>query len=752
MTSDSGEEFSGVGAIIAEGNFNVVVRVRPALGYEKVDGENNANVVTVDGDNKTLTISMSRPSVVDYSSEEVYSENFGNSTHRFTFDHVYAPSASQQDVYTSCAQDAIINVLHGYNATILAYGQTGAGKTYSMEGEKGSEQKRGIIPRAIEDIFRFIENDSTSLSRFLVRASYLQIYNEVISDLLKPQRTNLQIREDKRKGVYVEGLSEWVVRSPAEIHNLLLHGSSQRATGSTKVNEFSSRSHAVCLIIVENAERKPESEDGMLPEAEINRGEGGHSFKVGKLNFVDLAGSERVRITGATGQRLEESKKINQSLAALGNVISALTDARRRAHIPYRDSKLTRLLQDSLGGNCKTTMMAMISPSARSFSESVSTLKFANRAKNIRNEAHINEDLDQKTLLRKYERELLNLRKVLKEKSKSLVDKRRVLELEEQKKQLEEDKMAAIMELERKTQEFLRQKEEKLMLEERIVSMQSKLLIGGQKTAEDGIISDAVRDTFFMEQTKFRDTYENRMAALEKERLAVEEEKAQVERYKLLLLKQRDIMIALTSKLDERDRQILELQEELEAYDTHQRKLEDAHDRKSAELIQLRKAALEYSSCSPDKSQELVNALGAWHPGNLFNPLLTPRKGVHLEDMSKREYHRDDHTSLNESHVDTSNLQSGEVHLRRIVQNRSSKNQSGSKYQAEKLLKERNAIKSILTTKLSVLAERISCAALKMHSVDTGNQNNLLKDAKALVRVLKATISALDDNVPTEIE
>ncbi len=220
----------------------------------------------------------------------------------------------------------------------------------------------------------------------MVRASYLQIYNEVISDLLKVERTSLQIREDKKKGVFVEGLSEWVVRSPNEIYSLMQKGALSRATATTKMNDLSSRSHAVFVIIVEQMT----AEDGHSVEDD----ESAKHLKMGKLNLVDLAGSERVRVTGATGKRLEESKKINQSLSCLGNVIAALTDAKSRTHIPYRDSKLTRLLEDSLGGNCKTTMIAMISPAYDSFGESLSTLKFATRAKKIKNEARINEDVD----------------------------------------------------------------------------------------------------------------------------------------------------------------------------------------------------------------------------------------------------------------------------------------------------------------------------------------------------------------------
>mmetsp|Transcript_24055 Transcript_24055/g.75364 ORF Transcript_24055/g.75364 Transcript_24055/m.75364 type:complete len:299 (+) Transcript_24055:1178-2074(+) len=253
-------------------------------------------------------------------------------------------------------------------------------------------------------------------------------------------------------------------------------------------------------------------------------------------------------------------------------------------------------------------MMAMISPALEAFMESLSTLKFANRAKNIKNEARVNEDLDQKTLLRKYEWELKKLRQELDQRSKNLVDKRRLLELEDQKRRAEEDKLAAITELEARSREFMREKQEKLMLEERISKMQSQLLIGGHKIEDTA----AFRTLLQQEHKRIRGEYERRLNDLERERQNVEEDKAQVDRYKQLLLKQRDIMIALTARLNERDEQILVLQEEVEAYDGHQRKIEDALDMKTAELIALRKAAMEHNALSPIKNTQLLNALGAW--------------------------------------------------------------------------------------------------------------------------------------------
>jgi len=256
--------------------------------------------------------------------------------HRFTFDYVFDLDSSQEEVYLNTAKNAVNSVLEGYNSTIFAYGQTGTGKTFTMEGFtfSSNDPNRGIIPRSIDEIFNYIESLNNSGTKFMVRASYLQIYNEAVSDLLKNEKVNLQIREDKKKGVFVEGLSEWAVRNPNDIYTLLQRGATNRNTSSTKMNDVSSRSHAVFVITVEQLIIIDDGKEGCT------------QIKVGKLNLVDLAGSERIRVTGATGKQLEESKKINKSLSALGNVIYALTDtqSKSRAHIPYRDSKVINSL------------------------------------------------------------------------------------------------------------------------------------------------------------------------------------------------------------------------------------------------------------------------------------------------------------------------------------------------------------------------------------------------------------------------
>lgn len=337
-------------------------------------------------------------------------------------------------------------------------------------------------------------------------------------------------------------------------------GALSRATATTKMNDMSSRSHAVFIIIVEQmttiaAEQQPPV---ITNQQHYVDDDAPKQIKVGKLNLVDLAGSERVRVTGATGKRLEESKKINQSLSCLGNVIAALTDQRPRAHIPYRDSKLTRLLEDSLGGNCKTTMMAMISPAAEGFGESISTLKFATRAKKIKNEARINEDVDQRALLRKYEVELRKLKQELHERTRHLVNEgnpSHLSQLEEEKRRAEQDKAAAITALEERNREYFQEREEKKRLEEKIRALNSQMLIGGKKIEE----TPQFRTLLEEKQKLIRQEYESKLQEMERERTQIEEEKAQVDRYKQLLLKQRDIMIALTSRLNERDETIIQL-------------------------------------------------------------------------------------------------------------------------------------------------------------------------------------------------
>jgi hypothetical protein len=313
----------------------------------------------------------------------------------FTFDSVFAADVMQIDIYNTCAASVVESVLNGYNGTIFAYGQTGAGKTHTMEGRPDPPELRGIIPNSFQHIFDYV--GSAESQQFLVRASYLEIYNEEIRDLLsKNPKNKLDLKEDIDSGVYVKDLTSFVVKNATEIDHVMQAGKKNRSVGATLMNQTSSRSHSIFTIVVECMEADPT---------------GGEKIRVGKLNLVDLAGSERQGKTGATGDRLKEATKINLSLAALGNVISALVDG-KSSHIPYRDSKLTRLLQNSLGGNAKTVMCANCGPADYNYDETLSTLRYANRAKNIKNKPKINED-PKDAMLREYQDEIQALKKQL---------------------------------------------------------------------------------------------------------------------------------------------------------------------------------------------------------------------------------------------------------------------------------------------------------------------------------------------------
>lgn len=313
----------------------------------------------------------------------------------FTFDSVYDWNSKQLDLYDETFRPLVDSVLLGFNGTIFAYGQTGTGKTYTMEGVRQDPEKRGVIPNSFEHIFTHISRSQNQ--QYLVRASYLEIYQEEIRDLLpQDQSCRLHLRESPDRGIYVKDLSSIVTKSVREIESVMNIGNRNRSVGATNMNEHSSRSHAIFVITVEC------SEVGI---------DGENHIRVGKLNLVDLAGSERQTKTGAQGERLKEATKINLSLSALGNVISALVDG-RSSHIPYRDSKLTRLLQDSLGGNARTVMVANIGPASYNVEETLTTLRYSNRAKNIKNKPCINED-SKDALLRQFQEEIAMLKKQL---------------------------------------------------------------------------------------------------------------------------------------------------------------------------------------------------------------------------------------------------------------------------------------------------------------------------------------------------
>uniref|UniRef100_A0A8C4SK94 Kinesin-like protein n=1 Tax=Erpetoichthys calabaricus TaxID=27687 RepID=A0A8C4SK94_ERPCA len=319
----------------------------------------------------------------------------GEPPKQFTFDGTYFVEDQTEQMYNEVAYPLVEGVTQGYNGTIFAYGQTGSGKSFTMQGIPSPSSQRGVIPRAFEHIFESIQ--CAENTKFLVRASYLEIYNEEIRDLLgQDTKQKLELKEHPEQGVYVRGLSLHTVHSVRECEVIMEQGWKNRSVGYTLMNKDSSRSHSIFTVHLEICSTDTSGKDHL---------------RAGKLNLVDLAGSERQSKTGATGERLREATKINLSLSALGNVISALVDGHSR-HVPYRDSKLTRLLQDSLGGNTRTLMVGCLSPADNNYEESLSTLRYANRAKSIQNKPRVNED-PKDALLREYQEEIKKLRALL---------------------------------------------------------------------------------------------------------------------------------------------------------------------------------------------------------------------------------------------------------------------------------------------------------------------------------------------------
>ncbi|EGY18864.1 hypothetical protein VD0002_g8598 [Verticillium dahliae] len=341
--------------------------------------------------NKIELASGGQP-IVSFNSEDTCSLDSKEAQGAFTFDRVFDMECKQSDIFDFSIRSTVDDILNGYNGTVFAYGQTGAGKSYTMMGSSiDDEEGRGVIPRIVEQIFASIMS-SPSTIEYTVRVSYMEIYMEKIRDLLAPQNDNLPVHEEKSRGVYVKGLLEIYVSSVQEVYEVMRRGGNARAVAATNMNQESSRSHSIFVITI--------------TQKNVETG----SAKSGQLFLVDLAGSEKVGKTGASGQTLEEAKKINKSLSALGMVINSLTDG-RSSHIPYRDSKLTRILQESLGGNSRTTLIINCSPSSYNDAETISTLRFGTRAKAIKNKAKVNAELspaELKSLLGKAKGQITN--------------------------------------------------------------------------------------------------------------------------------------------------------------------------------------------------------------------------------------------------------------------------------------------------------------------------------------------------------
>ncbi|XP_047189320.1 kinesin-like protein KIF21A isoform X7 [Scophthalmus maximus] len=371
-----------------ESTVRVALRIRPQLAREKIEG---CHICTY--------VMPGEPQVI-----------LGKDK-AFTYDYMFDMDSQQDAIYTSCTEKLIDGCLEGYNATVFAYGQTGSGKTYTMGtgfDVNISEEELGIIPRAVHHLFKGIEErrqaaqeQGRPVPEFKINAQFLELYNEEVLDLFDStrdmkQKSHIKIHEDATGGIYTVGVTTRTVSSEAEMMQCLKLGALSRTTASTQMNVQSSRSHAIftihlCQVRVCASDNQENETDNKVSNGNSELDE--YETLTAKFHFVDLAGSERLKRTGATGDRAKEGISINCGLLALGNVISALGDrSKRSSHVPYRDSKLTRLLQDSLGGNSQTVMIACISPSDRDFMETLNTLKYANRARNIKNKVMVNQD------------------------------------------------------------------------------------------------------------------------------------------------------------------------------------------------------------------------------------------------------------------------------------------------------------------------------------------------------------------------
>ncbi|XP_042324273.1 centromere-associated protein E isoform X2 [Sceloporus undulatus] len=417
-----------------EGDVTVCVRVRPLLARENEDLDDKGQMAWKSED---CTVSQ-----ID-------------GTRSFTFDRVFHSEDSTTKVYQGVAAPIIKSAVQGYNGTIFAYGQTASGKTYTMLGTRDCP---GILPMAIHDVFNTICKIPDR--EFLLRISYMEIHNETIQDLLCiniRKKKPLVVREDINRTIYVEDLSEEVVISPEQVLNWIQKGEKNRHYGETKMNERSSRSHTIFRMIIESKEKDTSSSSY----------EG--AVMVSHLNLVDLAGSERASQTGSEGIRLKEGCNINRSLFILSQVIKKLCDDQSGGFINYRDSKLTRILQNSLGGNAKTVIICTITPV--SLEETLSTLQFASTAKKMKNTPKVNEVLDDDALLKRYRKEIEDLKRRLDEVSSHSHTKDQLAQLLEEKDSLQkqqEDRIRALTEMLVTASSFSREQELKTKRKRRV--------------------------------------------------------------------------------------------------------------------------------------------------------------------------------------------------------------------------------------------------------------------------------------------
>ncbi|XP_053690597.1 kinesin-like protein KIF3A [Sabethes cyaneus] len=586
-------------------NVRVVVRVRP-MDKNEIDS-GCQNVIKADKCNRNITVY--KPNASSSEPPKVY-----------YFDNVFGEDSTQIDLYIDTARPIVDKVLEGYNGTILAYGQTGTGKTYTMSGNPDSPQTKGIIPNTFAHIFGHIARGKEN-QKFLVRVSYMEIYNEEVRDLLgKEINKSLEVKERADIGVFVKDLSGYVVHNADDLDNIMKLGNKNRVVGATKMNSESSRSHAIFSITIESSET-----DEM----------GKQLVRMGKLQLVDLAGSERQSKTQSSGLRLKEATKINLSLSVLGNVISALVDG-KSTHIPYRNSKLTRLLQDSLGGNSKTVMCASISPADSNYVETISTLRYACRAKSIQNMAHINDE-PKDALLRHFQEEIKELKRQLEEgvfmngigsdeeededdevdeietdeeKEKERMEKKekkRNEKAKEKKEKADAEKELLEKKAMENEEEISRAKSEQDQLRAKLSSLENKILVGGENLLEKAQAQEMLLEKSIVElerRAKTERELEENLQKIEAERIDIEE------RYSSL----QEECVGKTKKLQRVMSMLMSIKSELaDQQQEQQREKEGIYENIRSLSRELALCELVINSYIPKEYQNMIEKFTHWN-------------------------------------------------------------------------------------------------------------------------------------------
>ena len=586
---------------------------------------------------------------------------------------------------------------------------------------------QGLIPRAVSDLFHLIHSTSSPSSHFLVRASYIQIYNETVTDLLMATGSGsgqggLLIREDAVRGVFVGGLSEWVVRNVREVMELLRRGTARRATSATKQNDSSSRSHAVFIINVEQNTRQPHTPTSASspPAAAASS-----SFLSAKLNLVDLAGSERITLSGAKGARLEETKAINQSLSALANVIAALV--KHRPHIPYRDSKLTRLLQSSLGGNTRTCLLACLSPSPAHYGENVSTLSFAARARRVQNRAELNEvGVDGRpSVLRKYERELVRLRSELQQRRDNVVDVRRLIAAEEEKRRAEADREEQRGRVKALSESLVREKAVKRRLQQQIEQMNGAMIAGGGKSRE---MEERVKEL------------QERWEEAEREREKLRAERASSGQYERLVEAQREVIRRMSSGMEKKEEERRKYEEQLAEWKDKCRSMEREYDRMEARYLRLRNRAADKAGGADeededDADEDSVSGSESAADKHRYSVIVTPFENEDSE-LHEEEDDSGDELVRSSSVPPRSPLRTDSI--AQSARGRQDERLGALQRRCRRQEEERAALLVILEHKMGAMVDGIDASIQQQHGAEQAR-----REVDKLRRLLAASVTAL---------